>query len=196
MLRSFARLVPIALAALAACGGGPSKPAADAPPAKADDDIPKWDSSSETAEQAAHPKPAPRPADTADTPGSTTGATPATPASPWTSNVPVSPQQQRRSDQYDREATEAVLRRAARQAKEHCGSAKDEDGKAKGPWGKTTVSVDLGHNGHSRGVTIGPPFDGKPTGRCVLQAFANLTFPPWNGPDTQVTWEVELVQPK
>jgi len=195
MWRRITRFAPlVGVVALTACGGGASKPASDASQAKTDEDVPKWDSSSETADQASHPKPSPPPPDTA----APDGASPFSVGAASTgAAMPVSPpQQQRRGDQYDREATESVLRRAARQAKENCGSAKDEDGKAKGPWGKTTVSVALGHNGHSRGVTIGPPYDGKPTGRCVLQAFANLTFPPWSGPDTQVTWEVELVQPK
>ena len=182
-----ARLIPCGLIGLAACGGGAKKPAADATQATThDEDVPKWDSSSETADQATHPKLPP--STTIDPTSNAPSAAGAMPVSP--------PQQAHRGDQYDKEATEQVLRRAARQAKENCGSAKDEDGKAKGPWGKAQVSVNLGHNGHSRGVTIGPPYDGAPTGRCVLQAFANLTFPPWSGPDTQVTWEVELVQPK
>jgi len=101
----------------------------------------------------------------------------------------------KRSDQYDREATEVVLKRAARQVKENCGQAKDEDGKAVGPWGKTTIQVQLGHNGRSKGTTVPSPFQGKPTGNCVEKAFANLTFPPWSGADAQVDWEVELVEP-
>ena len=79
--------------------------------------------------------------------------------------------------------------------KENCGQAKDEDGKAVGPWGKTTIQVQLGHNGRSKGTTVPSPFQGKPTGNCVEKAFANLTFPPWSGADAQVDWEVELVEP-
>ncbi|MBX3219257.1 MAG: hypothetical protein KF795_01985 [Labilithrix sp.] len=101
----------------------------------------------------------------------------------------------KRTDQYDKEATEVVLKRAARQVKENCGQAKDEDGKAVGPWGKTTIQVALGRNGHSKGTTVPSPFQGRPTGNCVEKAFTNLTFPPWNGADTQVDWEVELVEP-
>jgi hypothetical protein len=101
----------------------------------------------------------------------------------------------KRTDQYDKEATEVVLKRAARQVKENCGQAKDENGKATGPWGKTTIQVQLGHNGHSKGTTVPAPFQGKPTGTCVEKAFTNLTFPPWAGADTQVDWEVEVVEP-
>jgi hypothetical protein len=99
-------------------------------------------------------------------------------------------------DNYDKEATEIVLNRAARQVLANCGFAKDEEGKEVGPWGKTSVSVTLGHNGHTRSVTIPEPFDQKPTGKCAVKAFANLTFPPWSGPDETVEWPVEIKQPR
>jgi hypothetical protein len=99
----------------------------------------------------------------------------------------------RRSDQYDKEATEIVVKRAARQVKENCGAAKDDNGKAVGPWGKATLQIQLGHNGHSKGLTVPAPFQGKPTGNCIEKAFTNLTFPPWAGADTEISWEVELV---
>jgi hypothetical protein len=101
----------------------------------------------------------------------------------------------RRSDEYDKEATEVVLKRAARQVKENCGAARDESGKATGPWGKATLQIALGHNGRSKGVTVPPPYAGQPTGNCVEKAFTNLTFPPWGGSDTTVDWEVEIVPP-
>jgi len=100
-----------------------------------------------------------------------------------------------RTDTYDKEATEVVLKRAARQVKANCGMATDDNGKANGPWGKTTIAVTLGHNGHSKGATIPPPFEGKPTGKCAMQAFSILTFPPWAGGDTTVEWEIEIPQP-
>lgn len=101
----------------------------------------------------------------------------------------------RRNDVYDKEATEVVLKRAARQVKDNCGAATDESGKATGPWGKATLQVQLGHNGHSKGVVVPPPYQGKPVGNCVEKAFANLTFPPWGGADTEVPWEVEIAPP-
>ena len=99
-------------------------------------------------------------------------------------------------DNYDKEATEVILGRAARQVQANCGFAKGEDGKAAGPWGKTSVSITLGHNGHTKGVVIPEPFEGKPTGNCALKAFSNLTFPPWSGPDETVDWPVEIPHPK
>jgi hypothetical protein len=102
----------------------------------------------------------------------------------------------RRTDQYDKEATEVVIKRAARQVKANCGAAKGDDGKATGPWGKVTVQLQLGSNGHSKGITVPSPYQGKPAGNCIEKAFTNLTFPPWGGTDTEVSWEVELVSPE
>jgi len=96
---------------------------------------------------------------------------------------------------YDKDAVEVGLKRAARQVKANCGATTDEDGKATGPWGTGSVTVKLGHNGHSQGATIGPPFDGQPVGKCITQAFAILTFPPFAGADTTVDWPVEVVKP-
>ncbi|MDB4937311.1 MAG: hypothetical protein JWP87_4283 [Labilithrix sp.] len=126
------------------------------------------------------------------------GAAPPPPpedAKPKASSGGVNEAAARRTDVYDKEATEVVVKRAARQVKENCGAAKDENGKATGPWGKATLQIQLGKNGHSKGVTVPAPYQGKPTGNCVEKAFTNLTFPPWGGADTEITWEVELVNP-
>ena len=101
----------------------------------------------------------------------------------------------RRNNQYDKEATEVVIKRAARQVKENCGHAKDDTGKATGPWGKATLQIQLGAAGRWKGVTIPPPYQGKPVGNCVEKAFSNLTYPPWGGADTEVSWEVEMRPP-
>lgn len=152
---------------LVACGGSGKK--ADSPtPTTPTEETPKW-------EGASAPEP-PKPASTGST--------------------KVNEGTARSHDVYDKEATEVVLRRSARVVKDNCGAAKDENGKATGPWGKTTIQIALGHNGHSKGTTIAPPYQGKPVGNCIEKAFTNLTFPPWAGADTQVDWEVELVQPK
>jgi hypothetical protein len=101
----------------------------------------------------------------------------------------------RRNDQYDKEHTEVVIKRAARQVKENCGQAKDDTGKATGPWGKVTLQIQLGAAGRSKGVTVPAPYQGKAVGNCIEKAFSNLTYPPWGGADTEVSWEVELVSP-
>lgn len=153
---------------LLACGGSEKKvqDPTDTPPAT-QDETPKWEGAS------SNPTPEPKAAS-----GSTVNEAP-----------------KRRSDQYDKEGTEIALKRAARQVKDNCGQAKDENGKAIGPWGKATVQVELGHNGHSKGITVPSPYQGKPVGACVEKAFTNLTFPPWAGSDTTVDWEVDLVEP-
>jgi hypothetical protein len=96
---------------------------------------------------------------------------------------------------YDKENTEVVLARAARQVKSNCGAAKDEEGKATGPWGKVMVKVTLGHNGHAKTVAVPPSHEGKPAGKCIANAFSILIFPPWSGQDADVDWEVELIPP-
>ncbi len=162
------------------CGGG--KPAKDANSEEhatpTDEPPPKWDTSSESADDARHPEI--KQNESSDAPPPPQSA----------------PQKQRRSDEYDKEATETMLKRATRQVKANCGAAKNEDGKAVGPWGKVQITINLGHNGHSKEVTVPAPYDGQPVGRCIVQAFSNLTFPPWAGADTTANWEVELVQPK
>jgi len=175
-----------ALIACGACGSSKPPPATDpsADPATARvDETPKW-------EGATNPTGNSSSASSSSASGSS-GATGETkPKGPGVQEGAT-----RRSDQYDKEATEVVLKRAARQVKENCGAAKDDNGKATGPWGKATIQVQLGHNGRSKGLTVPAPYQGKVTGNCIEKAFANLTYPPWGGQDAQVDWEVEVVQP-
>jgi hypothetical protein len=156
---------------LIACGAKPKQvgeyPSENNPSSKPDEEAPKWEN--------AAPREDPKPK-----PATGVGAT----------EAPT-----HRQDVYDKEATEVVMKRAARQVKENCGAAKDDAGKASGPWGKATLQIQLGRNGRSKGVTVPAPFQGKPTGNCVEKAFSGLTFPPWGGQDTEITWDVELVNP-
>jgi predicted small lipoprotein YifL len=101
----------------------------------------------------------------------------------------------RSQSSYDKENTDPMLVRSAKQVKANCGASKDEDGKAPGPWGKVSIKVMLGHNGHVKNVTVPAPFDAKPAGKCIVNAFSFIQFPPWAGSDTEVDWEVELVAP-
>lgn len=162
------------LGLVAGCGGDKkAKSPSDTPTSQ--DETPKW-------EGATNPKPDdPKPSSSSSSGGSSGGTVHEAPA--------------KRTDQYDKEATEMVLKRAARQVKDNCGAAKDDNGKAVGPWGKATIQVQLGRNGHSKGTTVPSPYQGKPTGNCIEKAFTNLTFPPWSGQDAEVAWEVELIEP-
>lgn len=162
----------VVAASVMACGGGKRKTAKDPSdeenkPAY-EDETPKWEGASRVQE---------------------------TPAKSSSGGASVNEAPARRTDQYDKEATEIPLKRAERQVKENCGAAKDENGKATGPWGKVTIQLMLGHNGHSKEVTIPDPYADKPVGKCIEKAFTNLTFPPWAGADTQIQREVELVEP-
>jgi hypothetical protein len=98
---------------------------------------------------------------------------------------------------YDKDAVDAQLKRAARQVKSGCGSASDDEGQRTGPWGSTKASVVLGRNGHVKQVTVPSPYDGKPVGVCVINAFKKIQFPPYAGSsDVVVDWDIEIVQPK
>jgi hypothetical protein len=98
---------------------------------------------------------------------------------------------------YDKDAVDAQLKRAAKQVKENCGSASDEDGNKNGPWGSTTATVVLGRNGHVQDVTLPAPYSGKPVGDCVVNSFKKIQFPPYGGStDVSVPWDVQIVQPK
>ncbi len=101
------------------------------------------------------------------------------------------------STPYDKDAVDAQLKRAARLVKSGCGSASDSDGNRNGPWGSTKASVVLGRNGHVKQVTVPDPYNGKPVGDCVINAFKKIQFPPYAGSsDVVVDWDVEIVQPK
>ena len=182
-------------AVLLSCGPSTSKPAEDASKeANAGaDDTPKWDTSSETAESAKSGKTRSggSPSSASSDEGGGAGSAPA----PTRGFSPSPASTSRKMDVYDKEQTEVVLKRAARQVHDNCGFATNDEGKQVGPWGKASVSIVLGHNGHSRGTTIPAPYEGKPSGKCAVQAFSNLTFPPWSGPDTTVDWDVEIVPP-
>ena len=161
---------------LVGCGGDGKKKAKDPSDEEhkptSQDETPKWEGASRVSED---PKPSS---------GSSSGG-----------GAKVNEAPARRGDVYDKEATEIPLGRATRQVKANCGAAKDDSGKATGPWGKVTIQIMLGHNGHSKEVTVPAPYADKPVGKCIEKAFTNLTFPPWAGADTQISREVELVEP-
>ena len=179
---------------LLACGGSPKQvdDASSQNSAKSDDEgAPKWDSSSSTT------TPSSSSAAATDSSSSSGGDTAASGASPnGSSSSTGTTDTAAASNAGPHGEAEIALKRAARQAKANCGAAKDSDDKATGPFGKTTVTIVLGRNGHSRKVTLDSSFDGKPAGNCIVQAFTNLTYAPWAGADVTTQWEVELVQPK
>jgi hypothetical protein len=179
-------LVGIALVlAVGACGGDKKKakdPTDEGPPPSSNDETPKWEGAS-------------RVSDTGSSSGGSSGSSGGSGAGKSSGGAHVNEAPAKRTDVYDKEATDIPLKRAARQVKDNCGQAKDDNGKATGPWGKVTIQIMLGHNGHSKEVTVPSPYAEKPVGKCIEKAFTNLTFPPWAGADTQISQEVELVEP-
>lgn len=164
------KALALGLLVLAACGG--STPAAEAPqnaPATAEEP-PRWEGAASPSEKANEPQ-------------KVSGAP-----------LPKTPEA-RREDRYDKANTDIELKRAGRLVKANCGSATDSEGKPTGPWGKVTLSLTLGANGHMRGVGVPAPFTDTPPGRCIAQAFNNLHFPPWSGADTTIDWEVDVEKP-
>ena len=97
---------------------------------------------------------------------------------------------------WDRDLTQQELARAARSVKANCGSATDENGNAKGPWGQTQVSIRLHHKGHTKEAKAEGEYAGTPVGHCIEHAFANLQFPPWQGHDITIEWDIEVTKPK
>lgn len=163
----------LAAALFGACGGSPAKDPSNTETTNhaSDDPAPKWDANSQ-----------PTPTSTKSSGGGGGGG----------GGDPSA----RSGNVYDKEATEIALKRGSRQVHDNCGHAKDTDGKLTGPFGKTTIQVTLGHNGHMKDVKVNAPFEGKPTGNCIIQSFDNLIFPPWAGADTTIDWEVEVVKPQ
>lgn len=98
---------------------------------------------------------------------------------------------------YDKDAVEAQLKRAAKQIKNNCGSASDDDGNRNGPWGSTSATIVLGRNGHIHEVTVPSPYAGTPVGDCVVNSFKKLVYPPYAGStDATISWDVEITKPK
>lgn len=98
---------------------------------------------------------------------------------------------------YDKDAVEAQMRRAAKQVKDNCGSASDEEGNKTGPWGSTSATIVLGRNGHVLDVKVPSPYSGKPVGDCVVNSFKRIQFPPYAGSsDASVSWDVQILDPK
>jgi hypothetical protein len=58
--------------------------------------------------------------------------------------------------------------------------------------GDVTVTVTFSGTGKSTKATVGPPFEGKPFGNCVVRAFVNILIKPFEGPDVEMKQKVTL----
>jgi hypothetical protein len=93
-----------------------------------------------------------------------------------------------KKDAFDEAQAKIVLNRAANSART-CVNVIN----ANQPRGDVTVTVTFsGTLGKSTKATVGPPFEGKPYGNCVVRAFVNIVVKPFDGPDVEMTQKVTL----
>jgi hypothetical protein len=92
-----------------------------------------------------------------------------------------------KKDAFDEAEAKIVLHRSANNAR----SCVNVVG-ANQPHGDVTVTVTFSGTGKTTKATIGPPFEGKPFGNCVIRAFVNIVIKPFEGPDVKMTQKVTL----
>jgi hypothetical protein len=95
-----------------------------------------------------------------------------------------------KKDAFDEAQAKTVLNRAANSART-CVSVIGQN-QARGD---VTVTVTFSGAGKSTKATIGPPFEGKPFGNCVIRAFVNIVIKPFEGPDVEMKQKVTLRGP-
>jgi hypothetical protein len=125
------------------------------------------------------------PAQPAASPNPLDDAPPAEPAA----KLPSSPEEvETKKNKFDEEQAKIVLTRASTGA-HTCVDvvAKDQ------PHGTGSVVITFSGVGRSTKAVIAPPFDGKPIGQCATRAFVNIIVPPFEGPDVDMTFPVNLM---
>jgi len=60
------------------------------------------------------------------------------------------------------------------------------------PHGDGVVTVTFAGKGRSTRATLGAPFEGTAMGRCVTRAFVDIIIAPFEGPDVDLTYPVNL----
>jgi hypothetical protein len=88
---------------------------------------------------------------------------------------------------FDEEQVKVYLTRAAKNA-HTCVDVAAKDA----PHGTGTVTVTFAGKGRSTKATINAPFDGTQIGQCATRAFVDIIIPPFDGPDIDKAWEVDL----
>ncbi len=121
----------------------------------------------------------------ASTPETTMGATPTAPPPPASLTGDVQADSKR--NKFDDEQAKMVLARAATNA-HTCVEVVDKDQ----PHGDGTVTVTFSGKGKTTNASIAAPFEGTPIGQCVTRAFVNMIVPPFEGPDVDLTYQVNL----
>jgi len=118
-------------------------------------------------------------------PPSTAGPSPAIAST--SSAIAGDVQADSKRNKFDEEQAKVVLARAAGNA-HTCVEVVEKDQ----PHGEGTVTVTFSGKGKSTNATIAAPFEGTPMGQCVTRAFVNMIVPPFEGPDVDLTYPVNL----
>jgi hypothetical protein len=92
-----------------------------------------------------------------------------------------------KKEAFDEAQAKIVLNRAANNARS-CVNVVGQNQ----AHGDVTVTVTFSGTGKSTKATIGPPFEGKPFGNCVVRAFVNIMIKPFEGADVEMKQKVIL----
>ena len=92
-----------------------------------------------------------------------------------------------KKNKFDQEEAKVVLARAEKGA-HTCVDVVEKDQ----PHGDATVTVTFAGSGKSTKASIAPPFDGTPIGQCATRAFINIIVSPFEGPDVDMPYQVNL----
>lgn len=97
--------------------------------------------------------------------------------------------------QFDKKQTKMELQRATMSAESCPGVVYEQEGKEH-PRGDFKATITFQEDGTVKQITIPAPFDGKPVGDCVMQAYKHVIVPPYTGGEQIVDWDVSLKDKK
>ena len=120
-------------------------------------------------------------------PGSPAASADPASITPSTLSTTTPPEEEHKKMVFDEAQAKIVLARAATNAH----TCVDVVGKDQ-PHGTAQVLVTFAGAGKSTSASIGAPFDNTPIGQCATRAFIGMIVPPFDGPDKEMTWEVNL----
>jgi hypothetical protein len=109
------------------------------------------------------------------------------PAPPPPASLSGDVQADSKRNKFDDEQAKVMLQRAATNA-HTCVEVVDKDQ----PHGEGTVTVTFSGKGKTTNASIAAPFEGTPIGECAKRAFVNMIVPPFEGPDVDLTYQVNL----
>jgi hypothetical protein len=69
---------------------------------------------------------------------------------------------------------------------------KGEKRASKGKDTKASVTILFANDGHVKSLTVKPPYDENPVGKCVQRALNAVIVPAYNGSEHTAEWEIDL----